>query len=105
MKGGINLSKEHISISNAAFIELLNDAMNFDVEEFKEDTLKQLSEELNKPKWEQDYIAIHECFLTLSECFGYKYDNEYERLAERQQRKYSLFKKIKASPIGEIAMF
>ena len=48
-----------------------------DVDEIKNVTLDNLSEELDKPRRKQDFVLIHECYLTLSECFGYEYNNEY----------------------------
>lgn len=99
------MSKEHISISNEAFIELLKDLMTFDKDKFKEDTLKELSDELNKPKRIQDFTLIHECYITLSECFGYEYNNEYEKMAEKQQHKQKILRKIKAKSLGKVAMF
>ena len=105
MKGGIKLSKEHISISNEAFIELLKDLITFDKDKFKEDTLKELSDELSKPKRMQDFTLIHECYITLSECFGYEYNNEYEKIAEKQQRRQKILREIKTKSFGKVAMF
>ena len=42
-----------------------------------EDIINELEKELNKPENERYYNLIHECYLTLSECFGHKYNNEY----------------------------
>lgn len=99
------MNNNQISISDEAFIELLNDIKNFDAEQFKIETLQILSEELSKPKWKQDYVTIHECYITLSECFGYDYNNEYEKMAEKQQRRQKKLREIKTKPLGRIAMF
>lgn len=99
------MEKEHISISNEAFIEMLIDVLSCDTEKMEEETVELLSEELKKPKWRQDFSLIHECYLTLSECFGYKYDNEYEMLAERQQQSQKILHRMKNSLIRKVAMF
>lgn len=99
------MNNNQISISDEAFIELLNDIKNFDAEQFKKETLQILSEELCKPKWKQDYVTIHECYLILSECFGYDYNNEYEKKAEKQQHRQKILREIKTKPFGRIAMF
>lgn len=99
------MGKEHISISNEAFIEMLIDVLSCDTEKIKEETVELLSEELKKPKWRQDFGLIHECYLTLSECFGYEYDNKYEVLAERQQRSKKILYRMKNSLTQRVAMF
>ncbi len=73
------MKNKHISISNEAFIEAIRDLINLDVNEIKKMTLDSLSEELDKPIRNQDFVLIHECYLTLSECFGYEYNNEYKK--------------------------
>lgn len=99
------MEKEHISISNEAFIEMLIDVLSCDTEKIKEETVELLSEELKKPKWRQDFGLIHECYLTLSECFEYEYDNKYEVLAERQQRSKKILYRMKNSLTQRVAMF
>lgn len=76
-----------------------------DIDEIKKETLNNLSEELDKPRRKQDFVLIHECYLTLSECFGYEYNNEYKTLAERQQRIQKLIKKAKNKSIGKASIF
>lgn len=99
------MKNKHISISNKAFIELISDLVNMDVDEIKKVTLDCLSEELDKPRRKQDFVLIHECYLTLSECFGYEYNNEYKTLAERQQRTQKIINKAKNISIGKAAIF
>lgn len=98
------MEKEHISISNEAFIEMLIDVFSCDTEKMEEETVELLSEELKKPKWRQDFSLIHECYLTLSECFGYEYNNEYEKKAERQQNLRKI-NRAKNNIIRKVAMF
>ena len=98
------MEKEHISISNEAFIEMLIDVLSCDTEKMEEETVELLSEELKKPKWRQDFSLIHECYLTLSECFGYEYNNEYEKKAERQQNLRKI-NRAKNNIIRKVAMF
>ena len=43
----------------------------------------------------RDYGLIHECYLTLSEVYGYQYDNEYEKKAEKQIKRRKLVRNIK----------
>lgn len=76
-----------------------------DIDVIKKETLNNLSEELDKPRKKQDFVLIHECYLTLSECFGYEYNNEYKTLAERQQRIQKLINKAKNKSIGKASMF
>lgn len=104
-KGDFSLNNNQISISDEAFIELLNDIKNFDAEQFKKETLQILSEELSKPKWKQDYVTIHECYITLSEGFGYDYNNEYEKKAEKQQQNLRKINRAKKNIIRKVAMF
>lgn len=98
------MEKEHISISNEAFIEMLIDVFSCDTEKMEEETVELLSEELKKPKWRQDFSLIHECYLTLSECFGYEYNNKYEKKAERQQNLRKI-NRAKNNIIRKVAMF
>lgn len=98
------MEKEHISVSNEAFIEMLIDVLSCDTEKMEEETVELLSEELKKPKWRQDFSLIHECYLTLSECFGYEYNNEYEKKAERQQNLRKI-NRAKNNIIRKVAMF
>lgn len=98
------MEKEHISISNEAFIEMLIDVLSCDTEKMEEETVELLSEELKKPKWRQDFSLIHECYLTLSECFGYEYNNEYEKKAKRQQNLRKI-NRAKNNIIRKVAMF
>lgn len=49
----------------------------------------------------RDYFLIHECYLTLSECYGYPYNNEFEELSEKQIERRKFVKEIKQK-IGKV---
>lgn len=97
--------KKNINISNEDFIKMLIDVFSTDFETVKKETLDYLNDEFNKPEKERDFGLIHECYLTLSECFGYEYNNEYEKLAYKQQRNKKIINKLKKKTSGKVAMF
>ena len=76
--------KKNINISNEDFLKMLIDVFSTDFETVRKETLDYLNTELAKPERERDFGLIHECYLTLSECFGYEYNNEYEKLAKNE---------------------
>lgn len=84
-------------ISNEEFREILFRVFNEELDsEINEDyLLTTISNELKKSKHLIDYTLIHECSLTLSECFGYSYHNEYEKLSKRQIKRRKNIYKIK----------
>lgn len=74
------------NISNEEFLKILLQIYAEDLDsEISEDyLLTTISGEFKKTKHLRDYSLIHECFLTLSECYGYSYNNEFEELYEKQ---------------------
>lgn len=74
------------NISNEEFLKILLQIYTEDLEsEINENyLLATISNEFKKTGPLRDYSLIHECFLTLSECFGYSYNNEYEELSNKQ---------------------
>lgn len=96
--------KKKINISNEDFIKMLIDVFNTDFEIVKKETLEYLNAELAKPEKERDFGLIHECYLTLSEYFGYEYNNEYEKLAQKQQRNRKLINKLKKKTTDKVAL-
>lgn len=97
--------KKNINISNEDFLKMLIDVFSTDFETVRKETLDYLNTELAKPERERDFGLIHECYLTLSECFGYEYNNEYEKLAKKQQRNQKLINRFKKKPSQKVAMF
>lgn len=96
------------NISNEEFFKILLYILEEDLDsEINEDyLLTTILDELKKAKHLRDYSLIHECFLTLSECFGYSYDNEYEELSNKQIKFRKTIVKIKKSiNIGKTAIF
>lgn len=74
------------NISNEEFFKILLQIFKEDLDpEINENyLLTTISDELKKAKYLRDYSLVHECYLTLSECFGYSYNNEYEELSNKQ---------------------
>ena len=74
------------NISNEEFLKILVRIFTEELDpEINEDyLLTTISNEFKKTKHLRDYSLIHECFLTLSECFRYSYNNEYEYLSNKQ---------------------
>lgn len=67
-------------ISNEEFLKTLKMIFDSDDLEYNEEYLwKLVKDEMKKPRKIRDYCLIHECYLTLSECFGVEYDNKYEK--------------------------
>lgn len=99
------MKKKSINMSNEAFLEAMISILTTDYEAEKKEILRFLNEELSKPDTERDYITIHECYLALSECCGYKYENEYKKLAEKQERKIRIMRTVKNIFIGKAAIF
>lgn len=84
------------NISNETFIEAMFDALTFDYSEYDEQYFMNfIKEEMQKPKRKRDYSLIHDCYLSLSECFGYSYNNEYEKLAEKQISKNKIINDLR----------
>jgi hypothetical protein len=97
--------KKKINISNEDFIKMLIDVFSTDFEAVKKEMLDYLNDEFNKPEKERDFGLIHECYLTLSECFGYEYNNEYEKLAQKQLYKRKLINKLKKKQLAKLQCF
>lgn len=97
--------RKNINISNEDFIKMLIDVFSTDFEIVKKETLEYLNAELDKPEKERDFGLIHECYLTLSECFGYEYNNEYEKLAKKQHNNQKIINRLKKSQSIKVAMF
>lgn len=84
------------SISNEDFWKLLQNICREDDLEIDEDFLNNtIKNEMNKNRLFRDYSLIHECYLTLSECYGYLYNNEFEKLSEKQIERRKIVKGIK----------
>lgn len=84
---------------------MLIDVFSTDFEAVKKETLDYLNDEFNKPEKDRDFGLIHECYLTLSEYFGYEYNNEYEKLAQKQQRNRKLINKLKKKTTDKVVLF
>jgi hypothetical protein len=97
--------KKKINISNEDFIKMLIDVFSTDFEAVKKEMLDYLNDEFNKPEKERDFGLIHECYLTLSECFGYEYNNEYEKLAKKQQRNQKTINRLKKKHLVTLQCF
>lgn len=69
-----NEYEKRVVIENLLYILESDDLTEEEIRQWLED-------ELVKPENERDYTLIHECKLTLSECFGDEYNNEYAEAA------------------------
>ena len=85
------------NISNEEFLEILVRIFNEELDsEINEDyLLATISNEFKKTKHLRDYSLIHECFLTLFECYGYSYNNEFEELSEKQIKRRKAIREFK----------
>lgn len=85
------------NISNEEFLKILVRIFTEELDpEINEDyLLDTISIELKKTKHLRDYPLIHECFLTLSECYGYSYNNEFEELSEKQIKRRRAIREFK----------
>lgn len=74
------------NISNEDFWLIIQDIIISEpIPEFSEENLtKIINDELAKPYIKRDYPLIHECCLSLSEFYGYEYNNEFEEQSEKQ---------------------
>ncbi len=74
------------NISNDDFLNILKQIIESEPDpEFSEDNLiKTINDELAKSYLMRDYPLIHECCLSLSEIYGYEYNNEFEDMSEKQ---------------------
>lgn len=79
-------------ISNEEFREILFRIFTEELDsEINEDyLLNTISNEFKKAKHLRDYPLIHECFLTLSECYDYSYNNEFEEYPKNKSSKEEL---------------
>lgn len=84
-------------ISNEEFREILFRIFTEELEsEINEDyLLNTISNEFKKAKHLRDYPLIHECFLTLSECYDYSYNNKFEELSEKQIKRRRAIREFK----------
>lgn len=90
------------AISNEDFWKLLQKICQEDDLGIDEDFLNNtIEKEMNKNRLFRDYSLIHECYLTLSECYGYLYNNEFEELSEKQIERRKFVKEIKQK-IGKV---
>lgn len=73
-------------MSSKEFLAIIQDIVNStpDPEFSEENLIKYINDELKKPYLKRDYPLIHECCLSLSEFYGYEYDNEFEGMSEKQ---------------------
>lgn len=85
------------NISNEDFWLIIQDIIISEpIPEFSEENLtKIINDELAKPYIKRDYPLIHECFLTLSECYDYSYNNEFEELSEKQIKRRRAIREFK----------
>lgn len=67
----------------AEFISMLAMSAEDDEEFTEENLIKTIKKEKKKLWFLRDYSYIHECYLTLSEVYGYSYNNEYEEKAKK----------------------
>ena len=67
----------------AEFISVLAMSAEDDEEFTEENLIKTIKKEKKKLWFLRDYSYIHECYLTLSEVYGYSYNNEYEEKAKK----------------------
>lgn len=61
----------------------------------EENLIKTINDELSKPHRSRDYPLIHECCLTLSEFYGYLYNNDFEEKSEKQIKRTKSIREIK----------
>lgn len=85
------------NISNEEFLKILVRIFTEELDsEINEDyLLDTITNEFKKTKHLRDYSLIHECFLTLSECYDYTYNNEYEKLSEKQIKRRKAIREFK----------
>lgn len=48
-----------------------------------------------KSHMRRDYSLIHECWLTLSECYGHQYNNKFEDKSKKQIKIRKMINDIK----------
>ena len=74
------------NMSNEEFWTIIQEIVNSqpDPEFSEENLIKYINDELKKPYLKRDYPLIHECCLSLSEFYGYEYNNEFEDKSEKQ---------------------
>ena len=84
-------------ISNEEFMKILVRIFTEELDsEINEDyLLTTISNEFKKAKHLRDYSLIHECFLTLSECYGYSYNNGFEESSEKQIKRRRAIREFK----------
>lgn len=85
------------NISNEEFLKILVRIFTEELDpEINENyLLDTISIEFKKTKHLRDYSLIHECFLTLSECYGYSYNNEFEELSKKQIKRRKTIRECK----------
>jgi len=89
-------SKNKTVISAINFDDLWMMSEEEEAEFSEENLIKIIKKEKRKPCFLRDYGLIHECYLTLSEIYGHKYNNQYEQKAEKHSARIRRKNRIKA---------